>query len=85
MGVAAHSTLGVQTFRREGRASSRGLTESVGTDVLTEAGNKRFRAAIASLCRSPAGEPEAAELPGSSVQSAQSITPCPEHVQCCRG
>lgn len=49
MGVAAHSTLGVQTFRREGRANNRGLTENVGTDVLTEAGNERFRAAVASL------------------------------------
>lgn len=85
MGVAAHSTLGVQTFRREGRANNCGLTENVGTDVLTEAGNERFRAAIASLWRSPADGPEAVALPGSSVQSAQFIISCPEHVQCCRG
>lgn len=64
MGVAAHSTLGVQTFRREGRAHTRGLTENVGTDVLTEAGNKRFRAAIDSLWRSPIDEPESVALPG---------------------
>lgn len=63
MGVAAHSTLGVQTFSREGRANNRGLTENIGT-VLTEAGHTRLRAAVASPWRGPADEPEAVVFPG---------------------